>query len=83
MHYSHRPSCFLAEKSSIRNSQTSQSNLPNHFNDVADTISSPDPLHLNATRPHLGNDINDYAADIDFVSNSNDVVSSSIGNVGP
>ena len=31
----------------------------------------------------LDNDVNDYAADIDFDSDSNDVVSSSIGNVGP
>ena len=53
LHYAHRPSCFLAEKLSIRNSQTSQSNLPNWSNDVADTISSPDPPHLNATLPHL------------------------------
>ena len=65
-HYAARQSCFLAEKSSIRNSQTSQSNLPNWSNDVADTISSPDPLHLNATWPHPDNDVNDYVADIDF-----------------
>ena len=82
-HYAGRSSCFLAEKLSIRNSQTSQSNLPNWSNDVADTISSPDPHHLNATRPNLDNDVNEYAADIDFDSNSNAVVSSSIGNVGP
>ena len=82
LHYAHRPSCFLAEKSSIRNSQTSQSNLPNLSNDVADTISSPDPLLPNATRPNLDNDVNEYAADIDFDSDSNAAVSSSIGNVG-
>jgi len=67
----------------IRNSQTSQSNLPNQSNVVADTISSPDSLRPNATLPHLDNNINVYAANIDFDSDSNYVVSSSIGNVGP
>ena len=81
-HHAARSSCFLAEKLSIRNSQTSQSNLPNWSNDVADTISSPDPLLPNATRPNPDNDVNEYAADIDFDSDSNAVVSSSIGNVG-
>ena len=46
-------------------------------NDVADTISSPDPLLPNATQPNLDNDVNEYAADIDFDSDSNAVVSSS------
>ena len=83
LHYAHRPSCFLAEKKlSIRNSQNSQSNLPNWSNDVADTISSPDPHHLNATWPNLDNDVNEYVADIAFDSDSNAAVSSSIGNVG-
>ena len=36
LHYAHRLSCFLAEKSSIRNSQTSQSNLPSQSNIVAE-----------------------------------------------
>ena len=83
LHYAHRPSCLLAAGLAIRNSQTSQSNLPNQSNVVADTISSPDSLRPNATLPHLDNNINVYAADIDFDSDSNDVVSSSIGNVGP
>ena len=74
---------MLAAGLAIRNSQTSQSNLPNWSDDVADTISSPDPLHPNATLPHLDNDINVYAADMDFDSDGNDVVFSSIGNVGP
>ena len=82
-HYAARPSCLLAAGFAIHNSQTSQSNLPNQSNIVADTISSPDSLHPNATLPHLDNDINVYVADIDFDSDSNDVVSSSIGNVGP
>ena len=83
LHYAHPPSCLLAAGLAIRNSQTSQSNLPNQSNVVADTISSPDSLRPNATLPHLDNDINVYASNIDFDSDSNYVVSSSIGNVGP
>ena len=49
------------------------------------TPSSVLQIHItrNATLPHLDNDVNDYVADIDFDSDSNDVVSSSIDNVGP
>ena len=66
LHYEHRPSCLLAEKLAIRNSQTSQSNIPNQSKNVADAISSPDPHHLNATLPNLDNDVNEYVADIDL-----------------
>ena len=65
-HYAARPSCLLAAGLAVHNFQTSQSNLPNWSNDVADTISSPDPLHPNATLPHLDNDNNGYVAEIDF-----------------
>ena len=37
---------------------------------------------MNATRPNLDDDVNEYAADIDFDSDSNAAVSSSTGNVG-
>ena len=83
LHYAHWPSSLLAEKLAICSQTSQSSNLPNWSNDVADNISSTDPLHPNATLPHLDSDGNDYVANIDFDSNSNDVVSSSIGNVGP